>query len=94
MGMLMRRRIKELQENANDKKEIESFSEEKEMEMFNEQNEIPEEEEEKEDDKVFSYEELSSMTVKQIKEIAEEKGYTISKIIKEDVISEFLSQQK
>lgn len=94
MGMLMRRRIKELQENANDKKEIESFSEEKEMEMFADQTEIPEEEEQKEDDKVFSYEELSSMTVKQIKEIAEEKGYTISKIIKEDVISEFLSQQK
>lgn len=48
----------------------------------------PEETEEK-----LSYEDLSSMTVKQIKELAEQKGFAITKIIKDDVIAEFLEKQ-
>lgn len=42
---------------------------------------------------ILTYEELSGMTVRQIREIAEQRGITLSKIIKEDVISEFLSKQ-
>ena len=41
----------------------------------------------------FSHEKLTSMTVKQIKELAEKNGYAITKVIKEDVIAEFLKQQ-
>ena len=33
------------------------------------------------------------MTVKQIKELAEQKGFAITKIIKDDVIAEFLEKQ-
>lgn len=42
---------------------------------------------------ILTREELTVMTVKQIRDIAESKGITLSKIIKEDVISEFLSKQ-
>lgn len=45
------------------------------------------------DNTVYTQEMLESMTVSKIKEIAEEKGYKITKIIKADVINEFLSQQ-
>lgn len=48
-------------------------------------------EEEKSD--ILTREELAGMTVRQIRDIAESKGITLSKIIKEDVISEFLSKQ-
>ena len=42
---------------------------------------------------VYTQEDLESMTVKEIKEIADERGYTISKVLKADIIEEFLSQQ-
>ena len=45
------------------------------------------------DDIVYTQEMLENMTVSKIKEIAEERGYKITKILKADVISEFLSQQ-
>lgn len=45
------------------------------------------------DDTVYTQEMLESMTVSKIKEIAEERGYKITKVIKADVINEFLSQQ-
>lgn len=45
------------------------------------------------DDTVYTQEMLESMTVNQIKEVAAERGYTITKVIKADVINEFLSQQ-
>lgn len=82
MGMLMRRRIHEIQEKQ---KEI------KEPDTFNDSDEV------KEPEEVvvkYSKEELFSMTVKQIKEIAASLGFTINKVIKEDVIAEFLAQQK
>lgn len=41
----------------------------------------------------YSYEDLSAMTVKDIKKLAEDKGITITKIIKDEVIGELLSQQ-
>lgn len=41
----------------------------------------------------YTYEDLNSMTVKEIKKLAEEKGILITKVIKDDVINEFLSQQ-
>lgn len=88
MGMLMRRRIREMKH-------------EKDNEIFRVENETtekeeiePVEKEEVESEIVFTYEELSSMTVKQIKEIAEKRGYIMTKIIKDDVISEFMLQQK
>ena len=46
------------------------------------------------DDTVYTQEMLESMTVSKIKEIAEERGYKITKVIKADVINEFLSQQE
>ena len=45
------------------------------------------------DEKVYTQEELQAMTVKEIKAIAEARGYSITKTIKADVIAEFLSQQ-
>lgn len=44
-------------------------------------------------DKTYAQEELESMTVKEIKEIADELGYLITKTLKADIIEEFLSQQ-
>lgn len=41
----------------------------------------------------YTYEELSGISVRKIKELAENLGFTISKVIKDDVINEFLSQQ-
>ena len=41
----------------------------------------------------YTYEELSLMTVKEIKKLAEDKGVLITKVIKDEVINEFLSQQ-
>lgn len=42
---------------------------------------------------MYSHEDLSAMTVKEIKKLAEDKGILITKVIKDDVINEFLSQQ-
>ena len=44
-------------------------------------------------EKIYTQEELQAMTVKDIKAIAEANGYSITKVIKADVIAEFLSQQ-
>ena len=44
-------------------------------------------------EKIYTQEELQAMTVKEIKAIAEARGYSITKTIKADVIAEFLSQQ-
>lgn len=43
--------------------------------------------------KTYTKEDIESMTVKEIKEIADERGYTISQVLKADIIEEFLSQQ-
>ena len=37
--------------------------------------------------------ELNSMTVEQIKALAVERGYTITKTVKAEIISEFIKQQ-
>lgn len=42
---------------------------------------------------VYTQEELESMTVKEIKEIADERGYLVTKTLKADIIEEFLSHQ-
>ena len=41
----------------------------------------------------YSYDDLSSMTVKQIKSLASELGYSITSTLKNDIIQEFLTQQ-
>ena len=41
----------------------------------------------------YSEETLKNMTIAEIKEIADERGYTITKTIKADIIEEFLQQQ-
>lgn len=46
-----------------------------------------------EGEKKYSKEELETMTVKRVKEIAAEKGCVITKVIKDEVIREFLAQQ-
>lgn len=38
-------------------------------------------------------EELSAMTVAQIKSLAAERGYSITKIVRADIIDEFIAQQ-
>lgn len=43
--------------------------------------------------KTYTQEELESMTVKEIKEIADERGYLITKLLKAEIIEEFLIQQ-
>jgi len=42
---------------------------------------------------VLSEEELSALTINQIKAIAAEKGYTITATRKADIIAQFLEQQ-
>ena len=42
---------------------------------------------------IYSEETLKNMTVAEIKAIAAERGYTITKTIKADIIAEFLQQQ-
>lgn len=95
MGMLMRRRIQEMKksEEATDiqtdfDENITHVETEEVSHTGIEQTPDPEEEPK------FTYEQLFAMTVKQIREIADSKGYVITKIIKDDVITEFLSQQK
>lgn len=43
--------------------------------------------------KTYTQEELESMTVKEIKKIADERGYLITKLLKAEIIEEFLIQQ-
>ena len=42
---------------------------------------------------LYTDEELTAMTIDQIKALAAELGYTITKTLKADIIEEFLSQQ-
>lgn len=94
MGMLIRRRIHEMQEKAK-QKEVEPNSkiEFEAVETAEGEDIIPDFSELEETGDKISYEELSTMTVKQIRELAEQKGFAITKIIKEDVIAEFLEKQ-
>ena len=41
----------------------------------------------------YSEDELTAMTISQIKELADRQGYTITKTVKADIIAEFLEQQ-
>ena len=43
---------------------------------------------------VYTEDELNSMTVAAIKELASDRGYSIKKTLKADIIAEFLSQQE
>lgn len=45
------------------------------------------------DDKVYTETELNAMTVEQIKAIATKRGYTITKTVKAEIITEFLAAQ-
>lgn len=91
MGMLIRRRIHEMQEKAREKEDTKSQFEA--AEISEGEDIIPDISEPEETEEKLSYEDLSSMTVKQIKELAEQKGFAITKIIKDDVIAEFLEKQ-
>ena len=42
---------------------------------------------------VYTYEELEQMTAKQMRRIAEDKGFRLMKATKDDLINEFLSKQ-
>lgn len=42
---------------------------------------------------VYTYEELEQMTAKEMRKIAESKGFKLSKVSKDDIINEFLSKQ-
>ena len=44
--------------------------------------------------RVYTADELSKMTVAEIKSVAAGLGYSIKKVIKADVIAEFLAQQE
>lgn len=44
-------------------------------------------------EKIYTQEELQTMTVNDIKAIAGSRGYTITKVVKADVIAQFLEQQ-
>ena len=48
---------------------------------------------EEENSAAFSADDLSAMTIAQIKALAAEHGYTITKTLKADIIAEFLAQQ-
>lgn len=41
----------------------------------------------------YTYEELKEIPVREIRKIAEDMGFEITKTIKEDVVNEFLSKQ-
>lgn len=43
--------------------------------------------------KKYTNEELAAMTIDQIKAIAQERGYNITKTVKEEIITEFIAQQ-
>lgn len=42
---------------------------------------------------IYTYEELEQMTAKEMRRIAEDKGFKLSKVSKDDIINEFLSKQ-
>lgn len=42
---------------------------------------------------IYTYEELEQMTAKEMRKIAEDKGFKLSKVSKDDIINEFLSKQ-
>ena len=42
---------------------------------------------------VYTAEDLSGMTIAQIKSLASERGYSITKTLKAEIIEEFLNQQ-
>ena len=44
-------------------------------------------------EKVYTSDDLNSLTIDQIKAIATQRGYTITKTLKADIIAEFLTQQ-
>ena len=46
------------------------------------------------DARTYSEEELNAMTITQIKSLAQELGYTITKSLKAEIIAEFLQQQE
>lgn len=46
------------------------------------------------EDGTFTEEELTALTIAQIKALATEKGYTITTTRKADIIAEFLAQQE
>lgn len=41
----------------------------------------------------YTYEELEEMTAKQMRRLAEDKGFKLTKTIRDDLINEFLSKQ-
>lgn len=41
----------------------------------------------------YTYEELEQMTAKEMRKLAEDKGFKLTKAIREDIINEFLSKQ-
>lgn len=51
------------------------------------------EEPEAEPEMVYTADSLSELTIAQIKELASERGYSITKTLKADIINEFLEQQ-
>lgn len=44
-------------------------------------------------DKIFTAEELNALTVSKIKDLAQERGYSIKETAKAKIIEEFISQQ-
>lgn len=42
---------------------------------------------------IYTNEELEQMTAKEMRRIAEDRGFKLSKVSKDDIISEFLSKQ-
>ena len=42
---------------------------------------------------IYTYEELEQMTAKQMRRIADDKGFRLMKATKDDLINEFLSKQ-
>lgn len=41
----------------------------------------------------YTEKELDEITVKEIRKIAEDKGFTLSKVVRKDIINEFLEKQ-
>lgn len=48
---------------------------------------------ESESGRVYTRSELEALTIAQIRELAGERGYTITKTLKAEIIDEFLEQQ-
>lgn len=105
MGMLMRRRINESRKKAENKtlkSEDGSMLDytdapyedtEKEKKETFEPNYSDSDIQFEETPHIYNYEELSEMSVRKIRKIAEDRGINITKTIKDDVINEFLEKQ-